>query len=90
MVAVPANVTGTKRVAKALFADREKALAYVIRIQAARLPGRGRPGRKPVAEVHAWRMRRACSSPALSAPASVLPSRQVLNRLVARHGTCAN
>ena len=84
-VTIPARVTGTKRVRKS-FADREKALAYLVRIKqegflAVEGQAQATSGKPTLAECAAlWLARHEQKR------MTFFQIRQVLNPLVARHG----
>jgi integrase len=86
MVAVPANVTGSKRVRR-YFTDREKALAYVIGLRQQGFLGAEGQGNKAAGSkatlgecAALWLARHEQTR------LTFFQIRQVLNRLVARHG----
>src|SRR5262245_8634968 len=86
MVAIPASVTGTKRI-KRYFKERATAAAYIIKVRQQGFLGaegqgtNGAPGKPTVAECAAlWLARLEEYRP------TFFQCRQVLNRLVARHG----
>ena len=86
MVAVPQAITGTKRV-KRYFKDREKALAYVIQIkQQGFLEAEGQGTRSRISAVTLGECVALWLARHEQARLTYFQIRQVLNRLVARHG----
>ena len=84
MVAVPASVTGTKRV-KRYFKEREAALAYVIQIKQAGFLGAEKP-RSSTSTVTLGEAAALWIARHEQTRQTFLQVRQIMNRLVAQHG----
>jgi integrase len=85
MVAVPASTTGTKRVRR-YFKDREAALAYVVRVKQQGFLGAEGEGDKSVGRVTLGECAALWLARHEQMRMSFFQVRQVLNRLIARHG----
>jgi integrase len=86
MVAVPANVTGSKRVRR-YFTDREKALAYVIGVkQQGFLGAEGQGSKAAGSKVTLGECAALWLARHEQTRLTFFQIRQVLNRLIARHG----
>jgi hypothetical protein len=85
MVAVPADITGTKRVRR-YFKDREAALAYVITLKQQGFLGAEGQGSNSAGKVTLGECAALWIARHQEARLTFFQVRQVLNRLVARHG----